>query len=231
MGKLVFGLLLVGIVAVAFFVVRGNFSEGSDSLIPAASAAELSTPGLPANATPDQRENWFWQIIEMSRRGATSQDAQTLNLARILESYPADDVEIFSAEYDRVRDGSYSWDLWGAAYIIMGGCSDDCFDYFRSWLISNGREFFEAAGADPDSLTDLISPSATDSPEFEALDYVAGYVWASKTQKAFTEMPRQPTQAYVDGPKGEPFEETEEALTSRFPKLWERFGHEPLGGW
>ena len=37
-------------------------------------------------------------------------------------------------------DDSYRWDLWGAAYLANGGCSDDGFDYFRGWLIGQGRK-------------------------------------------------------------------------------------------
>jgi hypothetical protein len=45
--------------------------------------------------------------------------------------------------------------LWGAAYVIEGGCSDDSFDYFRAYLISRGRAVYERAIADPDSLADI----------------------------------------------------------------------------
>ncbi|TYB52801.1 DUF4240 domain-containing protein, partial [Nonomuraea sp. PA05] len=45
-------------------------------------------------------------------------------------------------------------DLWGAAYLINGGCSDDGFEYFRCWLVGQGREVYEAALDDPDSLAE-----------------------------------------------------------------------------
>jgi hypothetical protein len=43
-------------------------------------------------------------------------------------------------------------DQWGAAYLANGGCSDDGFDYFRGWLIGQGRKVYETVLADPDSL-------------------------------------------------------------------------------
>jgi hypothetical protein len=49
---------------------------------------------------------------------------------------------------------SYLGSLWAAAYRINGDCSDDGFDYFRDWLITQGRDMFEAAVADPDALAD-----------------------------------------------------------------------------
>jgi hypothetical protein len=50
---------------------------------------------------------------------------------------------------------SYRADLWAAAYVIRGGCSDDSFDYFRGWLIAQGRDAFERAMENPDSLADV----------------------------------------------------------------------------
>jgi hypothetical protein len=38
------------------------------------------------------------------------------------------------------------------AYQLNGGCSDDCFVYFRCWLLAQGRASWEAALGDPDSL-------------------------------------------------------------------------------
>jgi hypothetical protein len=50
---------------------------------------------------------------------------------------------------------SYRQPVWAAAYVINGGCSDDGFEYFRGWLITQGREVFDRVVADPDALSDL----------------------------------------------------------------------------
>ncbi len=39
--------------------------------------------------------------------------------------------------------------------IMMNGCSDDSFDYFRGWLIAQGKDVYHAALRDPDSLVDV----------------------------------------------------------------------------
>ena len=52
---------------------------------------------------------------------------------------PPDELIEFHRLFNRAMDDAYIWDLWGAAYLINGGCSDDGFAYFRSWLISRGR--------------------------------------------------------------------------------------------
>ena len=61
-------------------------------------------------------------------------------------------------------------DLWGAAYLINGGCSDDGFDHFRGWLMTQGREVFARAVAEPDSLAELpqVRAAALSGAEFEA---------------------------------------------------------------
>mgnify|MGYP000081487486 FL=1 len=59
--------------------------------------------------------------------------------------------------------------------MVLGGCSDDGFDYFRFWLISRGRKIFDKALEDVDSLCDVFSeledPEGDDYPEQELLDY------------------------------------------------------------
>ena len=51
---------------------------------------------------------------------------------------------------------NYRTPLWAAAYAVNGGCSDNGFDYFRGWLIVQGREVFEHVVVDPDALADLL---------------------------------------------------------------------------
>lgn len=51
--------------------------------------------------------------------------------------------------------GSYDAKLWLGAVVILKGCGDDTFTDFRYWLIAQGREAFESALADPDSMAGL----------------------------------------------------------------------------
>lgn len=45
----------------------------------------------------------------------------------------------------------------GAAFVVMGGCSDDGFDYFRGWLISRGEEVFNQVIKNPEFLAEYLS--------------------------------------------------------------------------
>ncbi len=58
--------------------------------------------------------------------------------------------DFFTAQMDR----AYTWQLWGAAYVINGGCSDDSFADFRAALISRGHAAFTRVLADADSLAE-----------------------------------------------------------------------------
>lgn len=49
-------------------------------------------------------------------------------------------------------NAAYRTDIWALAYLLRGGCSDDSFDAFRGWLISQGRQVFEARLAEPDGF-------------------------------------------------------------------------------
>ena len=84
----------------------------------------------------------------------------------------------FQTHFDIVFDDAYTWSLWGAAYIIDGGCGDDGFIDFRYALIARGREVYERAVKDPDTLADLGHDVI--EPE-EALGYVAMKLYEAKT--------------------------------------------------
>ncbi|MEV7233888.1 DUF4240 domain-containing protein [Streptomyces sp. NPDC051020] len=66
----------------------------------------------------------------------------------------------------------YRWDVWAAAYLIGGGCSDDSFMDFRAGLIALGRDWYERAAACPDSLAEHPAViAAAEAQEDEAVFY------------------------------------------------------------
>lgn len=176
-----------------------------------------------------ERLDWFWSIIERTKPGQSSQDEQLMLLHRELQKLTPGELEAFGGTMDELLTNSYSWDLWGAAYVIMGGASDDSFEYFREWMISRGRSFFETASADPDRMADLIPMEFDEIPDFELFAYAASEVWAEKTGGDSIDMPTQPDMIYSHEPSGEPFEEDSDALEKRYPLLWARFSEAPLG--
>jgi hypothetical protein len=162
----------------------------------------------------------FWTLIDEARVAADGEDPfeQSEDQARILTEHlaalPPEQIVAYQGHLDDALRASYRWDLWAAAYVINGGCSDDGFEYFRAWLIGQGRAAFQAALADPDSLADVVD----DEVEAEDLLYVAWHAYQEATGEELETPPREP---YDEAGMGEPWEEDD--LPDRVPRLCEKF--------
>src|SRR5207244_1156324 len=117
---------------------------------------------------------------------------------------------------------SYQWSLWAGAYVLNGGCSDDSFDYFRGWLIAQGRAVFEDALGDPDTLVDVVIPGQ-DITECESMLSVAYDAYRAATGREL----RQAPLSMPAEPSGLPWDEAEVAV--RAPLLALLAGY-PLDG-
>ena len=101
-------------------------------------------------------KNNFWELIQSSYEEANGEtDKQMELLINNLAQYSQEDILRFGEIYNIYANESYKEKLWAAAYVMNGGCSDDCFDYFRGWLISRGKEAYLNAMLNPDSIIDL----------------------------------------------------------------------------
>ncbi|GEC07545.1 hypothetical protein SSP24_52000 [Streptomyces spinoverrucosus] len=122
----------------------------------------------------------FWQLIESARSSAATVGKP---LDEVLVSLLADrqpqEILAYAARFDEVHDGLYRWDVWAAAYLIGGGCSDDGFIDFRAGVIALGREWYERTTAEPDSLAEhpavVVATSAhhDEALFYEAMNYTA----------------------------------------------------------
>ena len=132
-------------------------------------------------------------MIEHARADAGSAGAEAV-AARATELLAVLAPEQIAAAAQVLRDlmaGSYRGDLWAAAYLINGGCSDDGFEYFRGWLITQGREAFEHAVADPDSLAGVpaVQAVATEAGDLEC-EEALGMAHDAYLQATGRELPR-----------------------------------------
>jgi hypothetical protein len=168
-------------------------------------------------------EDDFWRIIEESRSGfwnsfrGVTQDAQEATLKKLLSKLSVQDIISFDRIFTELLYKSYTWELWGAAYVMHGGCSDDSFDYFRNGLIASGREKFERALKDVESLADWAQPDM----RFEGFRYVSFAVHRQKT--GGDKMPPHGLK-FPGTPTGAEWREDSDDLKKRFPKLWAKFG-------
>jgi len=88
-------------------------------------------------------EDKFWELVSNSKRNSKGNYYVQCQLLREqLEALPSKEIISFNRTFIAIMAGSYSFRLWEAAYALNGGCSDDCFEYFRSWLIAQGRNKF-----------------------------------------------------------------------------------------
>jgi uncharacterized protein DUF4240 len=163
----------------------------------------------------------FWEIISESRREFDPQrrdgnmDRQRAVLEQLLSCLPNAKVKDFDRIFDSQLHRSYRWDLWHAAELINAGCSDDGFMDFRNWLISMGREVFEAALKNPESLASVARAPGVEVCAFEGFGAIAPEVLERRgIEPKYAPWPRNPA--------GKRWKESE--FPTRMPKLWVMFG-------
>jgi hypothetical protein len=103
-------------------------------------------------------EQGLWELIEAARgqvRDLTDAEAVAAQAATLLSARPLGEIVAADEVLWGLMADSYRRPLWAAAYLVNGGCSDDGFEYFRGWLIMQGREVYERVVADPDALAGL----------------------------------------------------------------------------
>ncbi|HET8646266.1 MAG TPA: DUF4240 domain-containing protein [Vicinamibacteria bacterium] len=167
----------------------------------------------------------FWRLIEASRdqfdkrRVAGNLDRQAQRLKELLDALESAEIAEFLSIYRQHFRAAYRWDLWGAAYVIGQGCSDDGFADFRNWLISMGRDVFTRALADPESLVSVARARDVEDVFFEEFGYVADTILEERGEN-----PLQGDEdlAEPEDPLGRKW--TDDDLPRLFPRLWAAFG-------
>jgi hypothetical protein len=160
----------------------------------------------------------FWKRIDRAREESGGDvDETTELLQEQLTHLPDREILAFDRILWELMAESYRWDLWAAAYIINGGCSDDGFDDFRGWLIAQGQHVYDAALQNPDSLAVV----AVAEVEHEPMLYVARLAYEEKTGN---EMPAKLVDNYPRAPAGQPWQDNDSELERLLPRLWAKFG-------
>ncbi|MER5192815.1 DUF4240 domain-containing protein [Streptomyces sp. NPDC002755] len=169
-------------------------------------------------------ETEFWELVDASREaaGGDPEEQADLLVERLVRLDP-ESVLDFARHFESRYNRAYRWDLWGAAWLLLDGASDDAFDFFRCWLIGQGREVFEGAlHGDPDSLADLLDDFDEEiDGDAEELGYAADEAYEQLTGTVAPDLGIPPASAE---PEGTPVAfENEGALAERYPRLWQRF--------
>ena len=165
-------------------------------------------------------ESVFWQVVAESRSAHVfevdgSLDRQAAALSAALERLTPDHIAGFRDCFrDRLIE-AFRWDLWGVAYLLGGGCSDDGFADFRNWLVSMGREVFDRALGQPDSLADFAGDKRIEDFFFEGLQAVPLEAYQRVAGRPIPE----PSRAYPASPAGVAWRDSSE-LQSLLPRVW-----------
>ena len=161
----------------------------------------------------------FWRLVESARADAGDDtERQSELLEERLSKLPPAQIVRFQQIRRQLDEQAYTWDIWGAAYVIEDGCSDDCFRDFRAYLISLGPRAFAAALRKPDSLAPIVQDA--EKGDWENADDVAPDAYESASGDDFP----ADSSDLSGSPRGEPWDdESQDALVQRYPALAARF--------
>ncbi|MEU9736646.1 DUF4240 domain-containing protein [Streptomyces sp. NPDC048002] len=176
----------------------------------------------------------FWDVIETARAGAAaSGEPFDEVLVTQLAGRQRQEILEYAARFDEVHDALYRWDVWAAAYLIGGGCSDDSFMDFRAGVIAWGRQWYERVAADPDSLAthpevveEASAPDRSETLFYEDVNYAAAGAFeritgdADAFYEAWREFRGAGTENREEVDMGEDFDfEDDGEMNRRLPRL------------
>ncbi|HET6482908.1 MAG TPA: DUF4240 domain-containing protein [Actinoplanes sp.] len=175
------------------------------------------------------RTDDFWAVIDRATadRPASPADVAKRAVADLAARDP-EEIVAWGRHLDKVMVASGTQDLWAAAYLINGGCSEDGFDGFRGWLIGHGRDAVARSVKSPDSLADVavVRSAAESGAVFEAEEVlsIAAEAYAQATGADLPAGDRPVTRPAA----AELWDfDNEEEMQRRLPKLSELFLAEP----
>ncbi len=152
--------------------------------------------------------NELQNIIEAARSASVESGDFIEEMKNELRKFDVADIIAFNNFVKTMIVDLYRWDIWGIAYIVNGGCSDDGFIYFRRWVITQGKQFYTKLKENPDSV---FTDAEVTECECEDLTYAIDEVYQELTGNEI------PNNAIHDpsSPVGEQWEEDD--LAELFP--------------
>ncbi|MEM6930957.1 MAG: DUF4240 domain-containing protein, partial [Myxococcota bacterium] len=139
----------------------------------------------------------FWSIIDTVCRTTPDWRSRDAALWELLRSQSDARLIAFDERYFEQHQRAYRWDLWEAADLLNGGCSDDCFHYFRDWMIAQGQSRFERALDDPDTLAEILTEIG--GARLQSFGTVAWHIYVRRTGH----LPPDQSRDYKSGPDGD----------------------------
>lgn len=176
--------------------------------------------------TPMMTVDQFWKTIdEIKKKSKNNIDTLSQNVNHAMSKLSLHELTDFRYLLHHFMAHSNTWKLWGAAYTMSGGCSEEGFEYWRCWLVLQGRKAFEAASLDPESLaTHRLAFVNGDMYGFESWKYEFEPVMMAPEEK-YEEKSKTPMGAskikLSQRRAGKEWEERD--MRERLPRLWKKF--------
>jgi hypothetical protein len=133
----------------------------------------------------------FWALVDSASTGhdqpTVDGEAVAAALVKLLAARSPGDILQFEERFEQLSEALYRWDVWAAAYLIGGGCSDDSFMDFRAGVIALGRDWYERVLTSPDALADhpVVRRAAAQGEDYvvfaEPMNYVASHAYEEVT--------------------------------------------------
>ena len=162
----------------------------------------------------------FWQLVTVEDKTAEPESVSE-RLKALLSDLTDEQLIEFDKQFSLCMRQSYTWELFGAAFV-MAGCNDDYgFSEFRCWLISRGEAAFKAALDNADSLADctpVYHLNEQPYPYLDEYDLIAGLLYEERNED---ELPFVPSG--LEQPKGKRFKDKPKFLKQAYPQLFAKY--------
>ena len=167
---------------------------------------------------PTLTDQEFWEIINtipdnsnITENVFPEAEEQILKIYEILSKLPKDKLYDFYHIHTQYYHKLYNHNVWGIAFLQLGGCSDDSFMDYRGWLIFQGKEQVELALNTPDELHKLVYKWGEEGG-LEGYNYIIPELFQHLYKEEPTINLEHPSE-----PSGEPWEDEDE-LYKKYPK-------------
>ncbi len=164
-------------------------------------------------------DSQFWQLVTLPTQDFDSEQACKY-LTKQLEPLTDKEIEQFDTYFSKAMRRAFTWQLWGAAFVIAGCNTEYDFAEFRCWLIAQGQDVYDDALRDPNSLVNhtIRMQNGLPYPYIDEYDLVAGFVFEQRNN---TELPYFPVTEQT--PEGKRFKDKAKYLKQSYPSLFDKY--------
>jgi hypothetical protein len=164
----------------------------------------------------------FWKLIDNAVGPADFGEAVNHEVLReSLVALKRPELLEFAGHMHGAVEGAFTTEMWGAAYLINGGCTEEEFIYFRGWVIGQGSRAYSDAVKNPDTLADSVDPDADAHEDADILGLAFDVYTENKGNDEGFEFESQSKEL-----SGDEWDFEDEAeMSARFPRLWETMGY------